>query len=132
MVVGGCSKVEGCQEVIYVYPDNVHGICVTCNSDFFLSNQSCICHQSGYVPVDSHCYSPVVGCLTYQVVSGQTLCEFCNITDNFELVSTGHLCSCKQGYSPVGWSCEETCGDGVVINAECDDGNREDGDGCST
>ena len=27
--------------------------------------------------------------------------------------------------------CSETCGDGVLYNLECDDGNIIDGDGCS-
>lgn len=28
--------------------------------------------------------------------------------------------------------CDDICGDGILIYAECDDGNTIDGDGCSS
>ncbi len=33
---------------------------------------------------------------------------------------------------PVTSACIEICGDGNRINYACDDGNMDDGDGCST
>mgnify|MGYP002146198205 CR=1 FL=1 len=34
-------------------------------------------------------------------------------------------------YEPKSQKCFEFCGDGRRFNVECDDGNNEDGDGCS-
>jgi cysteine-rich repeat protein len=52
--------------------------------------------------------------------------------EDFLYNSTSSLCYCKQGYRQQGLTCQEICGDGIVIAAECDDGNTEDGDGCSS
>jgi fibro-slime domain-containing protein len=43
---------------------------------------------------------------------------------NFKLTLTG--------FAPTSSSCRSACGDGVkAANEECDDGNNQDGDGCS-
>lgn len=41
-------------------------------------------------------------------------------------------CACKEDYIFNGSACIDFCGDGKVINDECDDGNAESGDGCSS
>merc|ERR1712167_474635 len=45
----------------------------------------------------------------------------------------GFSCACNNGFSGDGVSCTMTCGDGVRTGMEiCDDGNRNNGDGCSS
>jgi cysteine-rich repeat protein len=41
---------------------------------------------------------------------------------------------CLAGYTenPQTGNCEEICGDGVKVTEECDDGNNQSGDGCSS
>lgn len=42
------------------------------------------------------------------------------------------LCVCKDGFIFNGSTCIDLCGDGKIIVDECDDGNTENGDGCSS
>ena len=46
------------------------------------------------------------------------VCVECNTVTGFRLTSNGN--------------CNEICGDGVVLKYQCDDGNRINGDGCSS
>jgi cysteine-rich repeat protein len=42
-------------------------------------------------------------------------------------------CKCKPGYAfDANQVCKDYCGDGQVIDSECDDGNTVSGDGCSS
>ena len=43
------------------------------------------------------------------------------------------MCSGNMGFYVDGdiGKCWEICGDGIVVYQECDDGNNNDGDGCS-
>lgn len=40
-------------------------------------------------------------------------------------------CDTNMGLLLQSDGCKEVCGDGKLINQECDDGNRISGDGCS-
>lgn len=37
-----------------------------------------------------------------------------------------------RGFNRISGSCVEKCGDGRRFEVECDDGNRRNGDGCSS
>lgn len=52
----------------------------------------------------------------YKVKNG--LCEYCTNVNGYAITSTG--------------DCSEVCGDGLLIEYQCDDGNNLDGDGCSS
>jgi cysteine-rich repeat protein len=73
------------------------------------------------------------GCVnSYIDGNGEVRCRMCSLQDN--LILSGNACLCKNGYSKLGDSekCTETCGDSLIILAECDDGNTKSGDGCSS
>ena len=57
---------------------------------------------------------------------------FCSVFQKFEIDTATSSCICIEGYHLQNKSCVETCGDGKVIAAECDDGNIVNGDGCSS
>jgi cysteine-rich repeat protein len=41
--------------------------------------------------------------------------------------------TCNNGYDVINGSCLSVCGNGFVLTPEiCDDGNKIDGDGCSS
>ncbi len=62
--------------------------------------------------------NPSVGC----VVSEKT----------FKLMPIENKCVCKNGYELIDGKCLDKCGDGVIQNQECDDGNTVNSDGCSS
>lgn len=60
-------------------------------------------------------------------------CTSCNATNRRILVSSD--CVCKSGfYSTSVTDCKEICGNGLMASndKECDDGNTNNGDGCSS
>jgi len=86
---------------------------------------------------DNQCFPTVDGCIAYGSASdGSHPCLFCNLTSHFsDLPNSQGQCSCKAGYSHINGSCSETCGDGFIVslsNGACDDGNKDEGDGCSS
>jgi proprotein convertase subtilisin/kexin type 5 len=44
----------------------------------------------------------------------------------------GYKCACINGYELENGVCIDNCGDGLIINDECDDGNTANNDGCSS
>lgn len=63
-------------------------------------------------------------------------CLFCNSSANFqnEPDASGN-CLCKKNYDLQGATCLDICGDGYSMGSTkdaCDDGNLQDGDGCSS
>lgn len=51
------------------------------------------------------------------------------------LSSSSHNCTyCEEivgMFTNEEFECEDICGDGIIINKQCDDGNTISGDGCS-
>jgi cysteine-rich repeat protein len=45
----------------------------------------------------------------------------------------GYSCSCSSGFEDIDGVCQPICGDGQIVDGEqgCDDGNNDNGDGCS-
>ena len=86
---------------------------------------------------DGECVPTINGCLSYWSASdGSHPCLFCNVMALFSGLpnSEGH-CSCRQSYNLVNNKCIDVCGDGLLEishSSECDDGNTDDGDGCSS
>lgn len=102
--------------------------CTLCNSDSYLSNNNanCICN-SGLYPVAGLCSVP--GCSS-AIRFTNTVCLACSTINHFRLVGTN--CTCMLGYTQTANACIVTCGDGLVLNENCDDGNVISGDGCSS
>lgn len=105
--------------------------CYQCSSDYILNadNKTCSC-SSGW-PVTNVCIN-VTACVTAAKVNNVSTCLFCNSLNNF--IVSGTTCVCKTGYKQKSDNCYNICGDGITIspNEQCDDGNNEDGDGCSS
>ena len=97
--------------------------CQSCTNGYFLQNTDCLkCNST---------------CLTCSGPDDYS-CLTCSTSYMFQKIEKGHICTlaCNTGYySDIcnnEHCCKEICGDGVVYELPCDDGNRVDGDGCST
>ena len=121
-------------------------LCYTCDlaNNFVLAGTVCQCSTSSY-PTSvgscalchyscSSCTGPLpTDCTACDIstgrifTSGSCLCPT-NISD------TGvAICGCQIGYTQdSSGNCQEICGDGVLYSLACDDGNTNDGDGCSS
>jgi cysteine-rich repeat protein len=124
----GCSRIVGCTSVRPLDP--ISDNCLACDTIEFHTFPHfgrCNCIQ-GWI-VGLHC-TTVVGCTSVTLVNNQSRCIACNAAKHFSLFGT--TCIFAPHYSFTGSDCIEICGDGFVINAECDDGNLIDGDGCSS
>ena len=103
--------------------------CLNC-----LDNDTCILCDVGY-QIDStnnHCKPCSIGCLNCDPDIG---CFGCNLTANFILNDTNTKCICEEGYTLASDNtCQTVCGDEIFMpNFEgCDDGNINNGDGCSS
>ena len=74
-------------------------------------------------PSETNCVSCIIGLQSVSIVGSQVKCVPCE-----EI--TGYFTSTNSGTNQK--SCTEICGDGLNLGQhECDDGNTEDGDGCS-
>ena len=65
-------------------------------------------------------------------MSGVVRCTYCNLIGKFVLNSATYQCDCIDGFQVTGNICTDICGDGRFFTAECDDGNTQAGDGCSS
>ena len=74
---------------------------------------------------------PDKNCVNAYKKNGQVYCSFCNIKNLFYL-DKNSKCVCKTGYKQINEQCVEYCGDGMIVNHQCDDNNTENGDGCSS
>lgn len=117
-----------------------------------LANGVCSCSIGKFFDIlILDCQSCLASCLT---CSSSSACASCNSTLNRQLNATSGLCSCasgytlnitsdtcystgppttcQTGYSLVNGICQEICGDGLLFELECDDGNTNNGDGCDS
>ena len=106
-----CASMPGCVDC------NMEG-CIDCDPilGFSLDGTTCACDYGyfiGQMGVCTQC--SLEGCLHCDAANSCLVCEN----------STYYLSSETQ-------TCLEVCGDGLLFNLECDDGNTEDGDGCSS
>ena len=133
LVTGLCTSITGCTSVEKA-PEGSQ-VCLSCNStSFSASPVSGVCQclrgnlTNGACVEDEGCLSPLV------LEDGSVLCEFCNISAGFQLrVNSQGQCQCDAKLFLSGQTCVEICGDGFLLSRyECDDGNLDDGDGCSS
>ena len=71
-----------------------------------------------------------VVCLNCSNNGSINFCSQCDTSLNYVLQNGS--CVCATGFAHTGDSCEEICGDGILVYHVCDDGNTADGDGCSS
>jgi cysteine-rich repeat protein len=96
-----------------------------------LDKQSCLCPPP-FLIVEDLCGPFPPGCVSGQLLPDNTaVCALCDITKNLVLVGTS--CQCKNGFQfDLNGVCQDICGDGLAFESECDDGNTQSGDGCSS
>ena len=119
----------------YIAPDFN---CTQCQKNFVLNapfntNSSCQC-PAPLTIVSGVCDNHQFGCIVVVRLANGTLdCKECDFSKMLILNPRTKLCECKQYYAmDAAFVCQEICGDGVIVNAECDDGNTVSGDGCSS
>jgi cysteine-rich repeat protein len=129
------------------------GFCYPCSS-------SCLsCSGPGHVQCLS-CVYPLflnsticvnITCQSYQYVDSLAGCKDCSsLFSNSQTCNTTDVLTCANGYKKTSQTvctmcsaitgyyidsshqCSEICGDGLLFELACDDGNNEDGDGCSS
>lgn len=120
-----CTNISGCSNT-YQALDEVY--CNSFLSDFYFDGGLCYCKKG--ILVSGYCVE-FYGCVTANLVSGSLQCITCDSIDHFVLNSIG-VCECKYKYKLVSQRCVDNCGDGFVMQSECDDGNQYSGDGCSS
>jgi cysteine-rich repeat protein len=132
-VDGGCTDVIGCVEVAQA--DNAgmpSSLCVACDTADYLGKPvkgKCVCNNDSHL-AGAYCIS-TPGCVTAREVAGVVVCIACDPLQNFNFSGVNGTCLCADGYSLIESVCTKGCGDGIVTNEDCDDGNNIDGDGCS-
>lgn len=98
--------------------------CNLCEDYYVLSNggTSCLLPSIPSVSCDDKCNYCLLPHQCLQCLMGYYLNKSSQICLN---------CDVKLGLQMQSDGCQEVCGDGMLINQECDDGNRISGDGCS-
>ena len=135
VVTGFCTNVSGCVKTAYISNSTV---CQECDQLYFHQTPVsgiCECLSPTASLINGICNN-ITGCVSPTIGSnGSILCLSCNLAAGFQSQPVDGLCSCIQYYELSGSSCREVCGDGVLFSSNsslCDDGNNEDGDGCSS
>ncbi|CAG9327428.1 unnamed protein product [Blepharisma stoltei] len=123
-------------------------ICTICENDFVLKNGICECADSYFTDSSNKCSKCDSLCLTCSIISSNcTSCtqsapilydtNNCYPCKSFEGYSSSFIVSAKDFsdtlLSQLSSNCIEICGDGRNMGqAQCDDGNNNNGDGCSS
>ncbi|CAG9327438.1 unnamed protein product [Blepharisma stoltei] len=120
--------------------------CTICKTGFIERNGKCECSDGHFLDSSNNCSKCDISCLTCSIDSSNCL----SCTGDLPIVFNKKCYPCEafEGFSdlfsvPISyftddlWSrlsskCIETCGDGRNMGqAQCDDGNNKNGDGCS-
>ena len=96
-----------------------------CKANEVVLNGKCVCDQWS-VRSNGHCYPCPP--MSFKEVS---LCLPCP-NHCMNCTSQNSCVECIQGFNRISGNCVEKCGDGRRFVVECDDGNRRNGDGCSS
>jgi proprotein convertase subtilisin/kexin type 5 len=136
-----------CNSICLNCTDSTSNNCTACTFPLILSGTTCICSSSGYTDLKSgSCLACDPTCLT---CTGGLSTECLTCDASLHRVINGTRCSCSMpalevnqpmcqlnvcsnGYANISDVCVVICGDGIVINEACDDGNTISGDGCSS
>lgn len=106
--------------------------CLSCTSPLFLSGTTCTvlsCSLGYYVDPKKGCKSCsdlFIGSINCNITSSSSCKSGYKLVNN-KCVS----CNTITGYTVSNGECKEICGDGILIYLQCDDGNNQNGDGCS-
>ena len=103
---------------------SIHGV-DSCNVPYCMDNEYWVQNTEECKHCDPSCKSCTSGssadctsCRNGQILSDGS-CVYCNATTGMELVE-----------SEQDFECKEICGDGIILGFyECDDGNKQNGDG---
>jgi cysteine-rich repeat protein len=126
-----CVPIFGCTAAFQNADESA--TCLACDPSLFQPlplNNTCQCLQGRLI--NDMCVD-LDGCVAPLLApNGSLTCLFCDSSSGFQ--SSGGSCSCQDKYELKGSTCIEVCGDGYLVSAvyECDDGNLDDGDGCSS
>ena len=129
------KTIPGCVRP-FLYPNKDVG-CAACESvSFFLVPvyDRCQCRRGTLI---GNLCTEITNCITALIgLDGNIICAFCNTTAGFKSAPENKVnCVCKEHYKSNGTYCLEICGDGSLMNdtkPNCDDGNNDSGDGCSS
>lgn len=93
-VPGGCTKTEGCLEVVYYSSTDLVGLCIRCATGFSLNpfTWSCDC-PTGTTLAGDYCTS-IAGCTATKLLSGTVECSYCDITRHFIIDPSSLRCNC--------------------------------------
>lgn len=131
-------------DIYYLPLDNT--CYATCPDHYYPSSPYClICHYTcKNCTTNAVCatcldltgtYQTLVGdvcnCKTGYFDNGGGRCQLCNSSCVNCTVNQNNCTACHTGFYVNETYCKETCGDGVLYNLACDDGNVLSGDGCS-
>ena len=127
--------------------------CSVCKETFTIYEGTCICLKGTYFDQGKEACEPCSSLCLYCTGPTAFECTECQQEQNRELVGSTCICDrynykepehgdacvkidenkCDKGYVKVELTgqCVEICGDGVLLERECDDGNIVNGDGCS-
>lgn len=130
-VFGGCSSTIGCALVTQInqYTTNHTSVCSLCRTPEFyptLQNGKCVCSRGFLAGVAC---TEIFGCTSAINNGSNSECFMCNSL--LGLILQGQTCTCIDGYILIN-ICVQICGDGKLFQLGCDDGNNENGDGCSS
>jgi cysteine-rich repeat protein len=111
-------------------------MCTSCSAGLTVVGNACVCANYTYL-YNGSCYGCHYSCATCAATGQYYNCLTCDAAAAFRspvaVAGFNFQCSCISGYSDTGATvCSETCGDGIVFSAACDDGNTQSGDGCSS
>ncbi|CAG9327430.1 unnamed protein product [Blepharisma stoltei] len=122
--------------------------CMICKSGFFPQHGKCECAAGYFADSSNNCLKCGASCLTCSIRSSN--CTSCPLEAPIIYSNNKcYPCDIFEGYSKnqgitisdftedlfekLSKNCAEICGDGKNMGqAECDDGNRNNGDGCSS
>jgi proprotein convertase subtilisin/kexin type 5 len=132
------SQCTSCDSAFFIDGGFCLPNCSTISNSTYLRNRTCERCPIGCASCNNQSYCTT--CNNNYTLSGNNTCvPDCSLIGNCSactvLSSTKIYCSlCSQGYSASSGVCKPSCGDGYYIGAEegCDDGNSENGDGCSS
>ena len=109
--------------------------CLKCDTNFDISTDKLTC-QCRWTIISGICQDfnslNLNDCRNAQINNGLVQCNFCS-SIHFKVVEN-NLCVCQTGYNDLDGDgiCLETCGDGLIFQNDCDDGNTNSNDGCSS
>jgi len=80
------------------------------------------------------CDNFIFGCtIAERLTNDSIICHQCDLSKHLFLNTTTKLCECTSKYYMDGNNvCQDLCGDGIKVTSACDDGNEDNGDGCSS